>query len=115
MEEPQQRIALIEDGVQDRMRIIEHRILGQEGNTGIVLQHQSPTVMLLHASNDAHQRGLARAIGPDESHLLIILQTERDGLQERLRSVGLPQVFDGQDVHWDTLDDGVLHPWILTK
>ena len=84
-------------GGMKRLLGVEVHALGEISDSQIwARRSDSPRVGLFDTGKDAHERGLATAVGTDETDALIAADAEGDVLQDGLDAVGFVEVMCGK-------------------
>ena len=78
---------------------IEHRLLRDIGDAQALLQLQGAVVGLLQAGQDLEQRGLARAVAPDQADALARLEREIRVIQQGHMAEGQLRVEKSNECH----------------
>ena len=69
--------------LEDSMRGIQYRLLRHIRHANPLLHLQQPVIRLLQPAQNTQQRRLPRAIAPDQSHPLAVLQRKLRAIQQR--------------------------------
>ena len=88
--------------VGEQQEVLEHHAdapgVGRRVGHVLAVDHDAAAVGGLEPGDDAQQRGLARAAGPEQGEELVPADFQRDGIDGGYRSEALGGAFDQQDV-----------------